>query len=191
MTSPSSTEIGVSQRRQARALVRALASQGRLVSGRESRAILGLYRIRTPLEELAPNFQDAVEAANEIRYPVVLKADAPDLFRRTEAGAIMLDVPDEVTLRRCFKRVLTNDWGAVPAFTVTGVLVQERVAGGGEVAVRMTQSSEPVETTPDFAWRFAELCRDLRDLVEEIEVNPVIVDAEGACAVDCVIVPTI
>jgi len=56
--------------------------------------------------------------------------------------------------------------------------------------VRMTQAGDAPAVTPDFAWRFAELCRDLRDLVEEIEVSPVIVDAEGACAVDCVIVPT-
>jgi acetate---CoA ligase (ADP-forming) len=160
-----------------------------MLTGRESKAVLSLYGIRTPREILAPSFEDAVVAANEIGYPVVLKAEAPDLVRKTEAGAIMLDVADEATLRRCFKRVLTNAWGAVPAFSVSGVLVQERINGNAEIAVRMSQAGEAAAIPQEFAWRFAELCHDLRDLVEEIEVDPVIVDAEGACAVDCVIVP--
>jgi acetyltransferase len=44
----------------------------------------------------------------------------------------------------------------------------------------------------DVLLRFSELCRDLGDLVQEIDVNPLIVAGAGggACAVDCLIVPS-
>ena len=188
MTAPEDV-ASPSQRRQARALVNAVASRGRLLTGRESKAVLALYGIRTARETLAASFEEAVIAAEEIGYPVVLKAEAPGLVGKTEAGAIMLDVADEATLRRCFKRVLTNAWGAVPAFTVGGVLVQETVPGSTELSVRMHQEEHADAMPPEFLLRFSALCRDLGDLVQEIEVDPLIVDGDSACAVDCVIVP--
>ena len=44
----------------------------------------------------------------------------------------------------------------------------------------------------DVLLRFAELCQDLGDVVEEIDVNPLIVSeaGRGVCAVDCLIVPS-
>jgi acetyltransferase len=43
----------------------------------------------------------------------------------------------------------------------------------------------------DTLLRFSELCLDLGDLVQEIDVNPLIVGeaGQGACAVDGLIVP--
>jgi acetate---CoA ligase (ADP-forming) len=38
--------------------------------------------------------------------------------------------------------------------------------------------------------RFSQLCLDLRDVVAEIDINPLVVFEQGACVVDCLIVPT-
>jgi hypothetical protein len=38
--------------------------------------------------------------------------------------------------------------------------------------------------------RFSELCLDLGDIVQEIDVNPLIVTSDAICAVDCLIVPS-
>jgi acetyltransferase len=228
---------------QARALVR--AAGGRTLTERESKAVLALYGIRTTREILAADSEHAVVAAAEIGYPVALKAESPDLLHKSDAGAMMLNVPDETTLRRSFKRVLTNAWSAVPAFSVNGVLVQEMIASGTEMIVGMSRDAQfgPVvacglggtfvETLKDVQlllpplWeaeirqalsrlrgypvlqgvrgagpadldalvdvllRFSELCQDLEDIVQEIDVNPLIVAGAGggACAVDCLIVP--
>jgi acyl-CoA synthetase (NDP forming) len=228
----------------ARALVK--AAGGRSLTERESKAILALYGIRTTREILATDSEHAVAAASEIGYPVALKAESPLLLHKTDAGAIMLNVADEATLRRGFKRVLTNAWSAVPSDTVNGVLVQEMVPSGTEVIVGMsrdaqfgpvvacglggifvetlkdvqlllppladaearqaltrlrgypvlqgTRGSGPadVDALVDVLLRFSELCHDLGDIVQEIDVNPLIVAGAGggACAVDCLIVPT-
>jgi len=48
-----------------------------------------------------------------------------------------------------------------------------------------------VDAIVDMLLRFSELCLDLGELVQEIDVNPLIVAeaGQGACAVDCLIVP--
>jgi len=220
--------------RRARALVRAVG--GRALTEREGKIILALYGIRTTREILAADSEHAVAAAEQIGYPVALKAESPLLLHKSEAGAVILNVPDETTLRSRFKRVLTNAWSASPSDAVSGVLVQEMIAPGTEVIIGMTRDPQfgPiiacglggifVETLKDVQLlvppiseaearealtrlrgsalfdhtaivdvllRFSELCLDLGDLVQEIDVNPLIVAeaGQGACAVDCLIVP--
>jgi len=225
----------------ARALV--MAAGGRALTERESKAVLALYGIRTTREILAADSEHAVAAAEAIGYPVALKAEAPDLLHKTEAGAILLNVADEAGVRRGFKRVLTNAWSAVPAFSVNGVLVQEMIPSGTEVIVGMSRDAQfgpviacglggifvetlkdvqlllppisdaevrqaltrlrgyPVlqgtraaapadlDALVDVLLRFSELCQDLGDVVQEIDVNPLIVTGDSICAVDCLIVP--
>ena len=125
---------------QARALV--LSADGRTLTERESKAVLALYGIRTTREILAADSEHAVAAAEEIGYPVALKAESPELLHKSDAGAIMLNVADEAGVRRLFKRVLTNAWAAVPAFSVNGVLVQEMIPGGTEVIVGMSHDPQ-------------------------------------------------
>jgi len=220
--------------RRARALVRAVGN--RSLTERESKAILALYGIRTTREILAGDSEHAVAAAEEIGYPVALKAESPLLLHKSEAGAVILNVTDETMLRSRFKRVLTNAWSAVPSDSVTGVLVQEMIAPGTEVIVGMTLDRQfgpviavglggifvetlkdvqllippiseaearqalarlrgssliDVPTIVDILLRFSELCLDLGDLVQEIDLNPLILAeaGQGACAVDCLIVP--
>ncbi len=69
---------------------------------------------------------EAVAAADALGYPVVVKADAPDLLHRTEAHGVHLDVADEPGVRQAF-RDLRARLGA------PRVLVQERVPPGAEL----------------------------------------------------------
>jgi hypothetical protein len=217
--------------RRARALVRAVGN--RALTEREGKAILSLYGIRTTREILAGDSEHAVAAAEQIGYPVALKAESPLLLHKHDAGAVILNVTDETMLRSRFKRALTNAWSAVPSDSVTGVLVQEMIAPGTEVIVGMTRDRQfgpviavglggvfvetlkdvqllvpplseneirealarlrgagliDIPTMVDVLLRFSELCLDLGDLVQEIDVNPLIL-GQGACAVDCLIVP--
>src|SRR5689334_18715321 len=90
------------------------APGGRPLTERESKAILALYGIPVTREILAPSFEAAVEAAQKIGYPVAVKAESPLLQDKSEAGAVMLDIADEVGLKRGFKRTLAGAWATVP-----------------------------------------------------------------------------
>lgn len=181
--------------RMARALIRAVGE--RALTERESKLILSFYGIRTTREILAASSEHAVTAATEIGYPVVLKAESPLLRDKSEAGAVILDVPDEATLRRGFKRVLTNAWSAVPSDSVSGVLVQELIPNGDEVTVRMIRDDqrppavvcEPPGVPPDVSRRFEALCRDLGDMISDLHADLLIAPNGEACVVDCSVVP--
>jgi acyl-CoA synthetase (NDP forming) len=97
----------------------------KILGEREAKAVLGKYGIRSAPERQAKNADEAVKAAAELGYPVVLKADG-DIEHKTEAGAVKLDLRDEAALR-----------AACAAMTAAknGFLVQSMLKGGVELVV--------------------------------------------------------
>ncbi|MCM8748128.1 acetate--CoA ligase family protein [Thermomicrobiaceae bacterium CFH 74404] len=121
---------------QARALVR--ASGGRPLVEREAKTVLSLYGIPVTRERLATSPEEALVAAREIGYPVVLKVESPDIAHKTEAGGVLLGVTGEDAVRQGFARIVENARRHAPGAKVAGVLVQEMAAGGRELIVGMT-----------------------------------------------------
>jgi len=77
-------------------------------------------------ERAATTEDEAVAAAGALGYPVVVKADAPDLLHRTEAHGVHLDVGDERGVRQAFADLRRR-------LRAPRVLVQERVPPGAEL----------------------------------------------------------
>ena len=78
--------------------------KGKKVLGeREAKAVLAKYGILSAPERQAKNADEAVKAATELGYPVVLKADG-DIEHKTEAGAVKLDLRDAVGAARRLRR---------------------------------------------------------------------------------------
>jgi len=91
-----------------------------------SRRALEAYGVVFCRECSVTTEDEAVGAANALGYPVIVKADAPGLIHRTEAGAVHLDLRDAGTVREAF-RDLRSRLGA------PRVLIQERVTAGAEL----------------------------------------------------------
>jgi len=227
----------------ARALV-ATAGDKPLVE-RLAKDLLALYDIPVTREILATSETEALAAAHEIGYPLVLKIESPDIAHKTEAGGVLLDIRDDDALRQGFAQIITRARQYRPDAEITGVLVQEMVRKGRELILGMAQDPGHgpaiavgmggiyVEVLNDVALgvlplaphdaramlrrlrgaaildgtrgaapadidavvtilgAFARLCHDLRDVVSEIDINPLVVfdQGKGACVVDCLIVP--
>ncbi len=81
-------------------------------------------------ERLVENLTEAKRAANEIGYPVVLKAVADDLPHKSEFGLVEVGIADEAALERACatlqQRLSALGRGA-------GLLVQEMVRDGVEM----------------------------------------------------------
>lgn len=135
---PATSESAVAQT--ARALVR--AAGGRALVEREAKAILSLYQIPVTRETLATTADDAVSAAYEIGFPVVLKVESPDIAHKTEAGGVLLDVQDESAVRAGFERIVSNARRFNPEAEIAGVLVQQMVVGGRELILGMSQDPD-------------------------------------------------
>jgi acetate---CoA ligase (ADP-forming) len=70
---------------------------------------------------IAANECEAVEAANQIGYPIVLKSADPNLLHKTEAGAVILNLRTDGDVQQAARRILSG-----PA---DSILLQRHTAG--------------------------------------------------------------
>lgn len=106
----------------------------RVLSERQSKELLAIYDVPIPMESLAANREQAVVAAKKIEFPVVMKADSPDIPHKTEAGVVKLGVRD-VEGAQCAYTEISDAVARVPGARLNGVSVQEMVSGGIEMMV--------------------------------------------------------
>jgi acyl-CoA synthetase (NDP forming) len=97
--------------------------------------LLAAAGIRVPQGELARSSDQAVAAATRIGYPVVLKAQAAALSHKTEAGGVVLNLPDAVAVRAAWDTIVRNVKRAAPDVALDGVLVEKMARKGIELMV--------------------------------------------------------
>ncbi len=93
------------------------------------------YGIPMAGSKLTTNATQAVKAAKEIGYPVVLKVTSPDILHKTEVGAIKLAIENEDDLRQSYQEVLKNAKKHHPKAKILGVTVYHMVRSTVEVAI--------------------------------------------------------
>ena len=78
---------------------------------------------------------DAVGAAQQIGYPVVLKAQAASLPHKTEVGGVALSLTDEAAVRTAWDNMMRNVKHAAPNTTLDGALIEKMSPRGIELMV--------------------------------------------------------
>ncbi|MDC3724394.1 acetate--CoA ligase family protein [Rhodococcus sp. Rp3] len=94
---------------------------------------LAEHGVSVPDGELATDVEQAVKIAAEVGYPVAAKAQAADLQHKTEAGALVLGIPDENALRAAWDELTDRVSPEVQQFE--GVLIEEMAPKGVELMV--------------------------------------------------------
>jgi acyl-CoA synthetase (NDP forming) len=112
----------------AEALVRAVlaSSNDAWLTASQIRELFGAYRIPLVPERVAVAPAEAVDAATELGFPVVVKTAAPGAHK-TESGGIALDLASEDAVRAAAERI------GGP------VLVQPHIRGGAELLAGVVQ----------------------------------------------------
>jgi acetyl-CoA synthetase len=111
------------------------AAGGKTLTEREAKVVLGHYGVPVVGERLTQSADEAVKAAGELGYPVVLKVESPDLPHKTEAGVIRLNLRTADEVREGYAGVMANASKVSPAPRINGVLVQPMVPQGIEMVV--------------------------------------------------------
>ena len=94
------------------------------------RAMAAAYRIPAVPGGLATSPQQAVEIADRVGYPVVMKISAPHIPHKSDVGGVLLDVPDAPAVWKAFGELMRAD--------AEGVNVQKMLSGGREVVIGFT-----------------------------------------------------
>jgi acetyltransferase len=123
-------------------LIQEVRRQGRLqLAPEESLRLVGYYGIPVAHSAVAGNREALACLAKNAAYPVVLKAVAPDLIHKMDAGGVLLDLRSPEELLAAADRIsgsVARQRGARAARDSLGFMVQEYVPGGREVIVGMT-----------------------------------------------------
>jgi acetyltransferase len=108
----------------------------------ESKRLLKPYGILAPEEALVASPADALSAAERIGYPVVLKAVAPELTHKSDAGAVKLGIagPDELAVAYAAMTAAMTE--RLRGTALTGMLVCRQVRGGLELVLGLHRDPE-------------------------------------------------
>jgi acetate---CoA ligase (ADP-forming) subunit beta len=101
----------------------------------EAKRFLADFGIPVSRETLVPDGDEAVKAARDLGYPVVLKAAGEKLQHKTELGAIALNLKSEGEVREEARRLL-----AIAG--CESLLVQEMVKGDRELVCGLTRDAQ-------------------------------------------------
>ena len=179
--------------KQADDLIRsALKREQRALSEYESKKLLSLYGIPVTREQLSRSAGEAVSAAAEIGFPVVLKASSPELMHKSEHGSIELNLRSEGDVREAYGRIV----GSVE-LELDGVLVQEMVPGQRELVIGLTRDPQfgpcvmlgiggtMTEVFQDTVFRMAPFdMTEANDMTEELRFKKILGAFRGQKPVD-------
>ena len=111
--------------------------QGTL-SEHDSKLFVEKYGVTIPTEKLASTADEAAATANELGYPIVLKACGPEVSHKTERELVETDLKREDEIRQAFERIRAN-LGSDPS---EGVIVQKMVPGERELAIGLIRDPQ-------------------------------------------------
>jgi len=167
-------------------------AQGAVLHELASKSLLAAYGIPSCREQLVHSEEEAVRVAQELGYPVVLKACSAQLPHKSELGLVktLLSHPEEV--RHAYRTLLTTVEQKAPHAALEGILVQEMVTGGVEVALGVIQDPRfgPavlcglggifMEVLKDLSWRMAPVSPDqARSMLHELQGYPLLTGVRG------------
>jgi len=93
-------------------------------------------------EAIVSSADEAVLAASEMGYPVVMKVLSEDIPHKTEAGGVALNLADAEAVRAAHDRILRSARSYAPEARIDGVLVTPMAGEGTELI--MGVSRDPV-----------------------------------------------
>lgn len=107
--------------------------------GSEAHRVAAAYGIKVAPTELATRVSEAVGAAEELGYPVVLKVASPKITHKSDIGGVKIGLQTPGEVREGFLEILENVHRALSNVPVNGVDVQKMMPGGTEFIVGVTR----------------------------------------------------
>jgi len=178
---------------QADDLIRSALDRGQpALSEYESKKLLRLYGIPVTREKLSNNADEAVAAATEIGFPVVLKACSPEIMHKSEHGCIALNLRSEGDVREAYGCIVES-----VDLDLEGVLVQEMVPGQRELVIGLIRDRQfgpcvmlgiggtMTEVFEDTVFRMAPVdLIEAQDMTEELRYKKILGAFRGQKPVD-------
>ncbi len=114
-------------------------AQDKVIGERTAKEILSAYGVSVVGERSAATPEEAVKAASEMGYPVVVKVESPDVPHKSEAGGVRLNLNSDEEVLSEAKAALEAVSAYAPQARIYGLLVQNMLGHGVEMLVGTTR----------------------------------------------------
>jgi succinyl-CoA synthetase beta subunit len=141
---------------------------------------------------LAKSESEAVNAANKIGYPVVLKVVSPEITHKTDVGGVIVGIKDQERLIAAYREIIDNTRGK----KIDGILVQKNARKGLELIIGGKKDEQfghmivlglggiYVEVFRDITARICPITKDdIKEMILELKSHPIILGIRGKKAI--------
>ena len=154
--------------------------------------ILNAYGFPLPKSILAKSEDNAIDAANKIGYPVVMKIASPQIVHKSDAGGVKVNLTNDEEIRNAFKEIVESAKKYDNKAEIKGVLIVEMVKGGKEMIIgsKLEPGFGPVimlgmggiyvEILKDVTFRLAPLTdQEANDMISSIKTKKLLEGVRG------------
>ena len=158
----------------------------------EGREILDAYGFPLPQSIVATTEDEAVNAANKIGYPIVMKISSPQIVHKSDAGGVKVNLTNDDETRNGFRTIMENAKKYDSNAEIKGVLIVEMVKGGKEMIIgsKLEPGMGPVvmlgmggiyvEILKDVTFRLAPLTdQEANDMISSIKTKKLLDGVRG------------
>ena len=158
----------------------------------EGREILDAYGFPLPQSIVATTADEAVNAANKIGYPIVMKISSPQIVHKSDAGGVKVNLTNDDETRDGFRTIMENAKKYDSNAEIKGVLIVEMVKGGKEMIIgsKLEPGMGPVvmlgmggiyvEILKDVTFRLAPLTdQEANDMISSIKTKKLLDGVRG------------
>ena len=170
---------------------KAVAKGQKTLSEYESRLVIGSAGVLVAAAALAKTKEEAIQEAEKMGYPVVMKGCSAELSHKTEAGMVALNITNSEEAAQVYDELTGK------AKNLDGVLVEKMVRGSREFVIGLSRDPQfgPcvmfglggifTEALKDVTFRVAPLSmEDALEMIDEIKTNKLLGEFRGSPAVD-------
>jgi acetate---CoA ligase (ADP-forming) len=136
------TRFPVNRRRVERIMTTQMRSGGAQIGEVEAKEILRAYDFNVLGGQLARTGDEAVEIAERITYPVVLKISSPDIIHKSDFGGVRINLANAEQVRDAFDLMMLRIQKRAPKAYLRGVFVEKMGQRGREVILGMTRDPQ-------------------------------------------------
>lgn len=130
-------EIGLQLRECAGAASTAVA-----LNEMQSKNLLRAYGISSPREIIAKSIAEAVEAADGLTYPVVLKVVSDGILHKSDVGGVVLNLQSADDVRAAYEGILDSLERHGVTAPIDGMLVGQHISDGLELVLGLHRDPE-------------------------------------------------
>ena len=126
-----------------REMIQAARKEGRRAFlEQEAYEILRAYGFPVIKSTLAKNEREAVEEAEKIGFPVVMKVASPDILHKFDYGGVKLDLRNKEQVKKAYQEILESVLRHQPKARIVGMTVEEMAPPGIEVILGMNRDAQ-------------------------------------------------